>query len=246
MKTVAALLSLLLLAASAFSANNTIVAAADPWPPFIDPANPTGGLSLEIVRAAFKTQGYEVTMHYVPWARAETGVKAGTYDILPNVWYTEARAKELLFGASFATNVIKFIKLKGDPFVFKGLESLKGKRVGTVRGYGYGDAFNTSPLFVREDVADVVTNVKKLLRKRIDLTLEDEIVARSFINKEDSRILNEIAFTNESLSSNTLHVAAGLKNPRSREFIDAFNRGVATIKSDGTLKTILMKYGMGK
>lgn len=35
-----------------------VTAAADPWPPFVDPENPKEGLSMEIVKEAFKTQGY--------------------------------------------------------------------------------------------------------------------------------------------------------------------------------------------
>ena len=117
--------SLLLLALPAMGAMKTIVAAADPYPPFVDPKNPLDGLSLEIARAAYKTQGYEVKMEYVPWARAESGVKAGTYDILPNTWHTEARTKELLYSTAYAVNTVKFIKLKGDPFEYTGPERLR-------------------------------------------------------------------------------------------------------------------------
>ena len=58
--------------------SNVITAAMDPWPPFIDPQHPKEGLGLEVIRAAYKTQGYTVRMEYVPWARAEAGVVDGT------------------------------------------------------------------------------------------------------------------------------------------------------------------------
>ena len=32
-----------------------IIAAGDPWPPFVDPDSPTLGIIVEITRAAFKT-----------------------------------------------------------------------------------------------------------------------------------------------------------------------------------------------
>lgn len=236
------LLASLLLAFCTSVIAKTVVAAGDPWPPFVDPKNPTDGLSLEIVRAAFKTQDYDVKMVYVPWARAEAGVKDGTYDILANTWHTVERTKELMYSTPYAVNSVKFIKLKGDAFEYKGLVSLKGKRVGTVRGYGYGDAFLKSSDFVREDVLDVMTNVKKVAAKRIDLTLEDEIVARFIVGKEDPKLLDMIEFSKESLSSNPLHVTAGLKNPRHKEIIDAFNTGLEIIKTNGTLSAILKKY----
>ena len=225
---------------------DTFTAAGDPYPPYGDPQNPNGGLGLEIMRAAFKTQGHEMTMEYVPWARAESGVKNGTYDILPFTWRTNARAKVLLFSTSYAVGNVRFIKRKSDPFEFTGLESLNSKLVGTIRGYGYGDAFAASTAFKRENGNDLMTNIKKLLRHRIDLTLEDEIVARSIINNNDPEALKHIEFAKTPLSVNPLYITAGLQNPKAREIIGSFNKGLEVIKANGTYDKIFKKYGIGK
>lgn len=224
----------------------TITAAGDPYPPYADPKNPDGGLGLEIVRAAYRTQGHEVTMDYVPWARAETGVKNGTYDILPFTWRTDARLKVLLYSTPYAVGNVRFIKRKGDPFEFNGLASLSGKRIGVVLGYGYGDAFSTAGAFERDNGKDLMTNIKKLLRNRLDLTLEDEIVARSIIGAEDPTALNAIEFVKAPLSVNPLYVTAGLQNPKAKEIIGAFNQGLEIIRANGTLDRIFRKYGMEK
>jgi polar amino acid transport system substrate-binding protein len=223
---------------------DTFSAAGDPYLPYGDPDNPNGGLGLEIIRAAFKTQGHEVTMEYVPWARAESGIKNGTYDILPFTWRTDARAKVMLFGTAYAVGNVRFIKRKGDPFEFNGLESLKGKLVGTVRGYEYGDAFGASNMFHREDAKELMTNIKQLLRQRLDLTLEDEIVARSIINSKDPEALKGIEFVKNPLSVNPLYITVGLQNPRAQEIIGAFNRGLDIIRINGTYDKIFKKYGM--
>ena len=223
---------------------DTISVAGDPYPPFGDPKNPNGGLAIEIIRAAYKTQGHEITMEFVPWARAEAGVKNGSYDIVPYTWRTEARVKVLLFSVPYAIGNVRFIKRKGDPFEFNGLDSLKGKRVGTVRGYGYGDAFANSTLFTSEAGNDLMTNVKKLLRDRVDLTLEDEIVARSVISAADPQALDHIEFVKTPLSVNPLYVTAGLQNPKAQEIIGAFNKGLETIRANGTLDRIMKRYGM--
>lgn len=241
MKTLLLMTSLVFaLCTSGFA--RTIVAVGDPWPPFVDPKNPTDGLSLEIIRAAYKTQDYDVKMLYVPWARAEAGVKDGTYDILAATWRTAERTKHLLYSTPYAVNAIKFIKLKGDPFEYQGLASLAGKRVGTIRGYGYGDAFLQHAGLVREEVIDLMSNIKKVVDKRVDLTLDDEIVARFILGQENMKLLDMIEFSKESLSSNPLHVTAGLKNPRHKELINAFNTGYEIIKANGTLAAILKKY----
>lgn len=238
------LLSLSLLGAVAWA--DTFTAAGDPYPPYGDPNNPDGGLGLEIIRAAFKTQGHSMTMEYVPWARAESGIKNGSYDILPFTWRTDARAKVLLFSTAFAIGNVRFIKRKGDPFEFTGLESLNGKTVGTIRGYGYSDAFVNSTQFQKESGNDLMTSIKKLLRNRIDLTLEDEIVGRSIIQAADPEALQHIEFVKAPLAVNPLYITVGLQNPRAQEIIGAFNKGLEVIRANGTLDKIFKKYGMEK
>jgi polar amino acid transport system substrate-binding protein len=224
----------------------TLIAAADPYPPYVDPQVPGEGLAMEIVRAAFKTQGYAVKLEIMPWVRAEKGVMEGRYDILVDVWRTEARAKELLFSTAYAVSKIKFIKRKDNPFEFTGLDSLAGKRIGVIRGYGYSDAFNAATTFSREEVPSMEHNFNKLLLKRIDLTLEDEITAKGLIQKMEPKAAAQLDFTANALASNPLYVAAGLKHPRHKDIIDAFNRGLQAIKADGIFMAIEKRYGLAK
>ena len=243
-KAIIILLVFIFSASFAYAQEKTIVAAADPWPPFTDPSSPQQGISLEIVRAAYKTQGYTVEMNFIPWARAEGMVKAGKYDILPVTWMTNKRKEYLLYSDAYVVNELKFIKQKDDPFEYNGISSLDGKKVGVVRGYGYGDEFQNADNFKREHSDSFISNIKKLVYKRIDLTLEDEIVARTKITEKDSALLPQIRFTKSALSSNPLHVTSGLKNPRHKEIIEAFNKGLAEIKANGDYSKILKKYGI--
>lgn len=236
-------LFLIVFTINATNTGKTIVAVADPWPPFVDKENPTDGLSLEIIRAAFKTQGYEVKMEYVPWARALNGVKDGTYDIIPDAWFTVERKKFFLFGEPYVANELKFIKRKGDPFEFDTLQSLEGKLVGTVRGYAYGDEFLQSQDFKREEVVDLMLNIKKLIAGRIDLTIDNEIAVIALIKQVDPSLLLEIEFVKTPLSRDFVYIMAGLKNPRHKEIIKAFNNGIAKIKANGTYNKICEKYG---
>ncbi|MDT4853939.1 ABC transporter arginine-binding protein [compost metagenome] len=217
----------------------TLIAAADVYPPFADPAHPEQGISLQIVRAAYATQGYTVEMRFVPWARAVNGVKTGEYDILPNAWWTQERAEFLLFSEPYMKSEIKFIKRKGDPFEYHGLESLTGKTVGIVKGYGYGDEFLNSTNFARPEVTQTLQNLKKLVLGRIDLTLEDEFVARWVLKHKAPTLMPQLEFTQNGLSSQQMHVTSSLKSPRHKTIIDAFNKGLAAIKANGTYDEIL-------
>ena len=248
MKKMIILCSLALIASTlmGYAADKIIVAAADPWAPFADPSDPREGISLAIIRAAYQTQGYTVKMVYVPWARAEQGVTRGSFDILPTVWKSDARLKVLEFSEPYAVNDIKFIKTIDDDFEYTDLSSLDGKRVGTVRGYGYGDEFLAAKNFKREEVTSLVQNIAKLTHenKRIDLTLDDEIVARVTIANEDPQLLEKVRFVETPYSSKKLYVAAGLANPRHKEIISAFNTGLKEIEANGKLEEIRKSYGL--
>jgi len=226
------------------SLEKVLVAAADPWPPFADENNPSDGLSLEIIRAAFQTQGYEISILYVPWARAINGVKAGVYDILPTAWKNKDRMEFLHFSAPYLQNSIKFIKRAEDDFVYNGIESLAGKTIGVIRGYAYGQEFSKATNFKKEDANDLFTNIQKLLSDRIDLTVEDEIVAFSIIKEENPDFLSEITFLSPPLTIENLYVSVGFAHPEHEEIINAFNKGLAIIKENGVYKQIIRKYGV--
>ncbi len=121
--------------------STTLTAAQDPWPPFVTEKSSLGnGISIDLLKAAMKTQGYEIDFKILPWSRALDEVSKGRIDLLPATWFTQERTKFLLYSEPYLSNELTFIKRAGDPFEYSGLSSLDGKVVGIVRGYGYGDA----------------------------------------------------------------------------------------------------------
>ena len=115
-----------------------------------------------------------------------------------------------------------------------------------IRGYGYSDAFNLATHFTREEVPSMEHNINKVLLGRIDLTLEDEITAKLLIRKMGPKVEEQLDFTSNALASNPLYVAAGLKHPRHKEIVEAFNRGLQVIKADGSFLAIEKRYGLVK
>ncbi|WP_019615061.1 transporter substrate-binding domain-containing protein [Psychromonas ossibalaenae] len=235
---IAALLS------STIAWGSSVTAAQDPWPPFVmKGAVNNQGISIDIVTAAFASQGYQVNFKIMPWSRALNEVKEGRVDILPATWFTQERTNYLTYSDSYLENSLKFIKKADDSFEFDGMSSLDGKKIGIVRGYGYGDAFLNADNFSRPEANDLIANLKKLKAGRIDLTLEDELVAKSSITAKGLNVA-DFSFTSSALSVNPLHVTSGKANPRAAELTDAFNKGLATIKSNGKFNEILDRYGI--
>lgn len=240
MRILCLLASLMLLPLASHA--QTVTGAQDPWPPFVQEGNPPG-ISVEVVTEAMKTQGYDFQMKIMPWARSIDDVKNGNTDLLIGTWYTEERSAYLRYSDHYAVNQVKFITNASDTFEYTGMDSLTGKSVGIVRGYGYGDEFLTATHFSRPEANDIANNLRKLKAGRIDMTLEDEIVALSQMKKAGLNA-SDFRFTENALSENKLHVTSGIANARSEELINAFNKGLAEIKANGTFDAIMKKYGV--
>jgi polar amino acid transport system substrate-binding protein len=244
MKSGITLISCFLLSLSVYTtAAEVITGEQDPWPPFIS-SDAQSGISVEIVTAAFETQGKTLKMQSAPWARALDNVKNGKTDVLIATWFTQERTSYLVYSDEYMKNEIKFIKRADDPFEYTDMKSLDGKNVGIVRGYGYGDEFLNATNFTKNETKDLIGNLRKLVNKRIDLTLEDEAVASSIMMIQNGVDRSQFAFTKGALSVNPLHVTSGTKNPKSKDLVAAFNKGLKAIKDNGTYAKILAKYGI--
>ncbi|OPZ77992.1 MAG: extracellular solute-binding protein [Alphaproteobacteria bacterium ADurb.Bin438] len=161
--TVVLSLLLSMMSGQAFSAEE-ITFVADPWPPFAVSESSNQGISIDVAKKSLETQGYNISVKFIPWTRAIEGVKKGEYDIT-HEWISEEGEKTLLFSSSYAVNDVKFIKRKDDTFEYNGIESLKGKTVATIRGYAYGDDFLKNNDFKKEEASDFNTNIKNLLQR---------------------------------------------------------------------------------
>ncbi len=213
--------------ASAESELIELKAAADLWPPYIDESLPLGGLSVQIADAALRTQGYTVRNHIYPWARALEQAKQGKVDLILDAWFTQERSEFFMYSRPYIDGPIKFIKLKDDPFVYKGLSSLKGKTVGLVRDYGYNEAFLADSNYEPFIVTGFIQAIKMLSHNRIDLTLENEFVAKTRILSDLPDIYPMIEFVEEPLSNNYVYVVSGYDHRKRPVITPCFPRSVA-------------------
>ncbi len=218
-----------------------LVAAADPWPPYIDETHPSGGVSIEVADAAFRTQGYTVRNEVMPWARALEEVKHARVDLILDAWWSQERSELFIYSRPYMNGPIKFIKRKGDPFEFDDLSSLQGKSIGLVRNYAYGDEFLKARTYDKVLVTHFMQAVQMLALNRIELTIENELVARRRILRDAPELLNQIEFVKQPLSDNYIYVIASYNHPRHVEMISAFNKGLKIILENGIYQKIMDK-----
>lgn len=238
-------LSFVWLAGAQAQAGETLkLAALSDYAPYSGDNLPGYGFSNDLTVQVMKHMGYTVEVTVMPWSRALDLVKSGQYDILPTVWYNKDRESFLKYSEPLSVNRLVFVHRSDQPFDFHSLDDLKGKTVGTVFGYAYDPSFLSSPLFKREEVKDIVLNLKKVAAGRIDLTLDDELVLKYLIQTEAPELASKLALTKGALTENKLYVAFSRKRPDADKLAADFNKGLADLKADGTYAKLLEKHKM--
>jgi len=235
-------LSLLLLSLDV--AAETLRLVADPWPPFNDQRLPNNGLASDLVSTALGRAGYAAHYLEVPWERAVRGLQRSDYDVLINAWYTEERASFGYFSAPFLVNRIRFLRRKGSAIQFSQLSDLYPYRIAVMRGYAYSAEFNGDARLHKVGVGSFASGARMLQAGRVELTLEDEIVARYHLGRELSGIREQLEFLPQPLSENGLHILVRRSHPQHRQIAEAFDRAIAAMRSDGSYAAILQRHGL--
>jgi polar amino acid transport system substrate-binding protein len=237
-----ALIGLLLLTQSAVAEKLRLV--ADAWPPFTDATLINGGLATDIVSTALARAGYASDFEQVPWARALMGVGEGRYDVLVNAWYAEDRTRLGQFSGEYLLNRVRFIKRKDQPIEYTNLQQLHTYPIAVVRGYAYSPAFDSDVSLQKIPVHSFAMAVRMVAADRVQLTLEDEYVARYYLARESAKVRNAVEFLPKPLSENSLHILVSLKNPEHEKIVASFDREIAAMKADGSYERLMKQHGM--
>lgn len=218
-----------------------VVAAQGEWPPYIIDTKPASGLSVEIARAAFKSQNYQLVIEIKPWSRALKEAEYGRDIVLIAAWFSNKRDKTLLFSKPYLYNEISLISRKDNVFDWKTFEDLNGKTVGTIQNYAYDDEFMANPWTNKVLAENLMVNIRKVLAGRIDMFIEEYRVAQ-WTMKKNGINPNKFRKVSPNVAFSGLYVASGKENPKAKEYIDAFNRGLKAIRISGELERIIHRY----
>ncbi|MCH1918963.1 transporter substrate-binding domain-containing protein [Shewanella sp. A3A] len=228
----------LLLHSWSSQAATAVTLVNDVWSPYVE-ADGRQGLAIEIVRAALQQQQRTLTVQIKPWARAYRDVQSCNNDLIL-VWYEASRLHEIRYSAPFLTNRLRFIKRLDDSFEYQDLAHLAGKSIGVIRGYNYQNAFINNPSYYLSANHSLSANLQMLALKRIDLVVEDELVAATTIFQQ--RMEGQFIFTGPALDERQLYVATGTCNAEGEALIDSFNQGLTAIRANGEYQQLVDKY----
>ncbi|CAN2039576.1 polar amino acid transport system substrate-binding protein [Candidatus Magnetomoraceae bacterium gMMP-15] len=218
-----------------------LVFAASIWPPYTMSENgQVSGLDIEIVRKLCNHLGLEAEFQLLPWKRALKYAENGKTDAILAPRYTKERA-EFLYYTSESINIEKtvLISLKGSGIKITGLDDLKGRVVGVVRGYTHNSEFDNYPGIKKEECDDDVQLIKMLVRGRIPFAVSCDEGAVKYLCKQINVEVEVLYVLNESSSYIGFSRAIGEKG---KILAEKFSQILRQLKEEGVVQKIENTY----
>lgn len=228
-----------------------ILIVGDQYSPYIIKNNNSiKGIFPDIVKAAFLESGIKVDFALMPWVRCEKTIEQGRAFAAMPYLYTSKRAERFDFSDPIVSFYPKFFYLKErfpEGIQFNALDDLKPFLIGGVRGYWYEDTFKEKGLRVDYAYHDK-TNMEKLMKKRIELTLVDESVGWHLINQlfPFQKQMDTFATINKEFNSGALHLMISKTYPDSTALKEDFNRGLRLLRERGAYHKIIKQYRLSE
>jgi polar amino acid transport system substrate-binding protein len=224
------------------------------WPPYISENICNKGWVFQYTVALLASEGYQVNIHFYPWARSVKLVEQGTMDILFPEYFIEEMApsdnfprkkrRELLhLSSSFPGGSLALLQRKGGNVnLYDGLSVLKGKTIGVVRGYQNTpefDAMMDARVFSVVEAVDELQLVNLLVSERVELIIGDPKVFNFTVNfssiteSKKQRLLESIEQVEPVLDYNPLYFAISNKSFQAEQIITDLNRAILQFERDG-------------
>ncbi len=235
---------LYLIPSLAFSDEKTISLVSAEYPPFYGEYLQEQGPVSEIIIKAYEKSGYQVTIEFLPWARAMNEAKKGVqYDGMFAPWHTIEREKWFLYSKPFFPNEIGFYKLKEIEIDFQSYDDLMPYQIGDAIGYANPPDYQKANLNKSSVINDEL-NMVKLCKGRIDFALTDKVVGHIIVAEKYPNCLKRIEWMKPTLEVNPQHLVISKKTNHALKKLQAFNKGLMALKKDGTLGKILNRHGV--
>ncbi|GAB4279926.1 MAG: transporter substrate-binding domain-containing protein [Deferrisomatales bacterium] len=226
------------------AAERPVLLATLHWPPYVVEGAEGKGFFSEVVVEAFRREGRAVEIRFLPWARGLREAEEGRLDGIYPAYRTEARERRFRYSEGIVAGPLMLCARKGSAVRYRTLRDLAGYRIGVVRGYANTPEFDAADYLTRDEATTDAQNLEKLLRGRVDLIVIDRFVAEYLLGREGR--LGAVEFVGPPLDRKPLYVMFSRRSPGCDALAEAFDRGLRSMRRDGTLQRMLSRGGWGK
>jgi len=233
------LIALLLMNTSAAQSEKMLVAVSEDYFPYMyGVANNANGLYVQQIEALFSRLGIEVEFQTLPWKRVLQKGDNGEAAV-GGIYKNTRRLKIYDYSQPIFEEKLAIYVRKGSEFPFKSLADLKGKKVGLIYGWSYGDAIDLArheKLFSVEESNNYSVSFKKLIRGRIDCIIVDQLVASLVI--ADKQLGDKVEKLAVPVSINNIYLVFP-KSYHQKKLMDRLNQVLSNMQKEGSYKQLI-------
>lgn len=207
---------------------------------FLNEKHEVDGFDADIAKQVAKRLGVEVEFITGEFSGLIEGLQKDKYDALvTQVTITDDRKKTMDFSTPYIKNAVNVI-VKGDNTTIQSVDDFKDKKIGV--GLGTNDEKYLRDVVLPKvgnfEIAtynDVITSLSDLNVGRIDATINNVFAIKPLLEKNHL----DIKAVGEPIKEDVAGIAVRKNNP---ELVEAFNKALDEMKSDGTFKEIFQKW----
>lgn len=216
----------------------TIAVEDDFYPLARAPNGKLEGFSVDVIKAAFANQGYEVKFNIVPYARCTAETETGVQLACFNVPETEESRKLYIIPAEPLVQTVLQIFAPADSTASNlGFADLAGKRVGLTHGYDYSDEIESGTSFSLDVAKTDLLSLKKVAGGRVDYALLYDKVAAGLLSESGAELVGKVKVVG-NLDPYPFHLAFSRQHPDGEKMADVFTKGLIAIKASGEYNAI--------
>jgi polar amino acid transport system substrate-binding protein len=227
--------------AGASGAQQTLRLTCNDFPPHkIEQPGADGqrGFDVDIITEAFRRAGWSLDITFLPWKRALEFATRPEYDGVCSCSRAPGREETLAFSDEiFAVSVGLFAL---DPAALEGVTKvaeLKDRSVAVVGGYNLEGELDAAGAKVTATSTDKRA-LDMLLHGNIDLIYAYELPTRHFMRTRT--LIKGIEY--REMRRNPYYLCLSRQSAKSTQAMADFNRALAEMKVDSTMKRILRRY----
>lgn len=236
--------------AYSFSAEEPFQIGTTAIPPYTEMKDgKIAGFATEIVEHVFQEMKVEYVIKVYPFKRALKYLKTGKLYGLYIAGKAPARAKIFLFPKEplITTNWVWFINKENiGKLQYLSFDDLKGKRIGTIRGYYKPKDLDEyiSKNCIVDEVTTEEQNFKKLAINRLDFVMSEYSIGKYFANKLgiDDKVI-PLLKPNKSIAGPVYtHHLMFNKKAVSNKFVEEFSKILVKFKSTEEYNRMCKRY----
>ena len=238
-RMIALLCGLVVLGWSTWAAAKDLVLFDEANPPYMYGSEGKAvGIYPALLAEAFKRAGLEADLGVGPWKRDLAGLDAGENGV-GGIYKNSERLLKYDYSDKLFDEIILVFIQKGKAFPFDGINSLKGKTVGVIRGWSYGDDFDGAVKdgsITIEGTASDALNFSKLANGRLDAVLAIRESGAAALSSEG--LADKVEALTPPLSSAPSFLAFNKKAGKV-EALAKINAALAAMHQDGSFDQII-------